>query len=481
MKAIIPDLDENKARPLYLQLYDYIKREILSNEMRTDERLPSIRNLAESLNISITTVNLAYSQLNVEGYIYSKPQSGYYASNISHRVEEIVSKKDEEIAKYETNQYSLFPVDVEKSDNSSVFQYDLSCFDFNKWKKCMNKVLTEYPQLLMFESDPQGELALRYEISKYIYRARGVICNPEQIVIGAGTQQITSHLCLILSKLGINHVAVEEPGYLPVKNMFRDRGFVMTPVDVDKEGIQIDRLPANIKSAVYVSPSNQFPTGAVMPIGKRYQLLEWAKCNNSIIIEDDYDSELRYFGKPVPALQGLDSTESVVYLGSFSSTLFSAIKISYMVLPEKMAEIFIDISHGYTQTCSKSEQLTLALFMEKGLYQTNIKKLRSLYSQKLQKVISSINKYGKDIIKPTNTSSGINMIINVDVKKSAEELCDEAKSLGIFATPVSIYADEAISQKSAALVFYYNQIPIKEIEEIIKTLIERWTSESNIE
>ncbi|WP_312094170.1 MocR-like pyridoxine biosynthesis transcription factor PdxR [Aminipila sp.] len=476
MKAIIPEFNENSARPLYLQLYDYIKQEILSKEMSPNEKLPSLRSLAEKLKLSITTVNLAYSQLNVEGYIYSKPQSGYYVSNILQG-----TQGDEFNRKYEAypmreKEYSLFPVDVEKRDESSVFQYDLSCFDFNKWKKCMNKVLTEYPQLLMFESDPQGELALRYEISKYIYRSRGVICNPEQIVIGAGTQQITSHLCLILSKLGINHVAVEEPGYLPVKNMFRDRGYVVTPVDVGKEGIHIDRLPANIKSAVYVSPSNQFPTGAMMPIGKRYQLLDWATHNNSIIIEDDYDSELRYFGKPVPALQGLDKNQRVVYLGSFSSTLFSSIKISYMVLPEKMADIFKDISHGYTQTCSKTEQLTLALFMEQGLYQTNIKKLRNLYSQKLQKVLGSINKYGKGFIKPANTSSGINMIINVDSQKSAEQLCNEAKALGVSATPVCIYADEPTGQQSAALVFYYNQIPLNQIENTIQSLIEKWTA-----
>lgn len=474
MKAIIPEFDEKKGRPLYLQLYDYIKKEILANTMKQNEKLPSLRSLAGSLKLSITTVNLAYSQLNVEGYIYSKPQSGYYVSNISRRVEEIVFNDKDELYQIKGEEYSLFPVDVEKTDESSIFQYDLSCFDFNKWKKCMNKVFTEYPHLLMFESDPQGELALRYEISKYIYLSRGVICNPEQIVIGAGTQQITSHLCLILSKLMINHVAVEEPGYLPVKNMFRDRGFVMTPVDVDNEGIEIDRLPANIKSAVYVSPSNQFPTGAVMPIGKRYQLLDWAKQNNSIIIEDDYDSELRYFGKPVPALKGLDNYESVVYLGSFSSTLFSSIKISYMVLPFRMVDIFKEISQGYTQTCSKSEQLTLALFMEEGLYQTNIKKLRNLYSQKLQKVINIINKYGKGMIKPTNTSSGINIIMNVDSEKNAEQLCSEAKALGVFATPVSIYTDKPTGGQSTSLVFYYNQIPIKEIESIIKALIEKW-------
>lgn len=475
MKAIIPAFDENSSRPLYLQLYDHIKKEILSQEMEPDEKLPSLRSLAERLKLSITTVNLAYSQLNVEGYIYSKPQSGYYVSNISHPNEGI-GEHSRELAEG-GHEYALFPVDVEKRDESAIFQYDLSCFDFNKWKKCMNKVLTEYPQLLMFESDPQGELALRYEISKYIYRSRGVVCSPEQIVIGAGTQQITSHLCLILAKLGINHVAVEEPGYLPVKSTFRDRGFVMTPVNVDQEGIQIHRLPANIKSAVYVSPSNQFPTGAVMPIAKRYQLLEWAACNDSIIVEDDYDSELRYFGKPIPALQGLDSSQRVVYLGSFSSTLFASVKISYMVLPEPMAGFFREISHGYTQTCSKTEQLTLALFMEQGLYQTHIRKLRQLYSRKLQKVLSAINLYGREVIRPTNTSSGINMIINVKSGKNPQELCSQAKSLGVLATPVSIYADDATGRQSTALVFYYNQIPLSQMEKTIQALTEKWTEE----
>lgn len=472
MKAIIPAFDDKSTRPLYLQLYDYVKHQILLGEISRDEKLPSLRNLSESLNLSITTINLAYSQLNVEGYIYSKPQSGYYVSNISHSMDKpMKSDMGDEVTN--TESYSLFPFDLEKKDESAILRYDLSCFDFNKWKKCLNKVLTEYPHLLMFESDPQGELALRYEISKYIYRSRGVICNPEQIVIGAGTQQITSHLCLILSRIGINHVAVEEPGYLPVKNIFRDRGFVMTPVDVDKEGIHIYKLPANIKSVVYVSPSNQFPTGAVMPIGKRYELLDWANRNDSIIIEDDYDSELRYFGKPVPALQGLDTNERVVYLGSFSSTLFSSIKISYMVLPEKMANHFKSIRHDYTQTCSKTEQLTLALFMEQGLYQTNIKKLRNLYSQKLQRIISVINKHGKGFIKPTNTTSGINMIINVRSKKTAEELCREARELGVSAIPVSIYTDEPLGD-TAALIFYYNQIPMEEIENTIKQLIEKW-------
>ena len=187
----------------------------------------------------------------------------------------------------------------------SPYKQDPSCFDFVKWKKCMARVLTDYSRLLLFESDPQGEPALQFEISKYVYHSRGVIANPDQIVICAGTQQLTTHLCRIMRRMNIGHVSTEDPGYLPVQNIFRDHGFSITRVAVEKDGIRIEKLPTNIPSAVYVSPSNQFPTGSVMPVGKRYQLLEWALENDSYILEDDYDSELRYFGKPVPALLGL--------------------------------------------------------------------------------------------------------------------------------------------------------------------------------
>lgn len=459
MKPIIVQFDANSRKPLYIQLYDYIKVEILSGNMVTGEKLPSLRLLSKSLNISITTTELAYNQLLVEGYIISKPQSGFYVASISTSSQ---GKKGVILADgldFSTYTFEDYP-----------YKCDLSCFDFNKWKKTMAKVINEYSHLLLFESDPQGEGALRFEISKYVYASRGVICTPEQVVIGAGTQQLTSHLARILRKMNINHVDTEDPGYLPVQNIFRDHGFVLTKIPVSADGIAIKKLPTNIPSAVYVSPSNQFPTGSVMPIGKRYNLLDWAEQNNSIILEDDYDSELRYFGKPVPALQGLDRKANVVYLGSFSSTLFPAIKISYMVLPHNMAEIFASIKSDYTQTCSKIEQLTLALFMEEGYYYTNIKKLRNLYSQKLQIAINAFSTYGKGFVEPTNTTSGINMILKVKSKKDATALCGDAKSLGLQVMPVA----SLTNQDSTALIFYYNQVPLSDIAPSIEGLIDLW-------
>ncbi|MEF9922119.1 MAG: PLP-dependent aminotransferase family protein [Anaerovoracaceae bacterium] len=459
MKPIIVQFDTNSRKPLYIQLYDYIKMEVLSGNMVTGEKLPSLRLLSKSLNISITTTELAYNQLLVEGYIISKPQSGFYVASISTS-----SQGKDGVILADGLDFSTYTFE------DYPYKCDLSCFDFNKWKKTMAKVINEYSHLLLFESDPQGEGALRFEISKYVYASRGVICTPEQVVIGAGTQQLTSHLARILRKMNINHVDTEDPGYLPVQNIFRDHGFVLTKIPVSADGIAIEKLPTNIPSAVYVSPSNQFPTGSVMPIGKRYNLLDWAEQNNSIILEDDYDSELRYFGKPVPALQGLDRKANVVYLGSFSSTLFPAIKISYMVLPHNMAEIFASIKSDYTQTCSKIEQLTLALFMEEGYYYTNIKKLRNLYSQKLQTAINAFSTYGKGFVEPTNTTSGINMILKVKSKKDANVLCDDAKSLGLQVMPVA----SLTNRDSTALIFYYNQVPLSDIAPSIEGLIDLW-------
>ena len=209
-----------------------------------------------------------------------------------------------------------------------------------------------------------------------------------------------------------------------------------------------------------------------MPVGRRYQLLDWACDNNSIIIEDDYDSELRYFGKPVPAMQGLDKQGRVVYLGSFSSTLFPAIKISYMVLPEEMAEIFRDIKNQYTQTCSKSEQLTLAFFMEDGYYYTNIKRLRSLYAQKLQAVIQAFARHAAGSVEPVDTQSGISLTVKVHSMKKASLLCSEARSVGLQMVPLSQVSD----QSTSALIFYYNQIPSERIDECVGRLTDIWFS-----
>ena len=469
MKAIMPDFDHESKEPVYIQLFAYIRDSILCGETVPGEKLPSLRNLSESLGISITTVSLAYEQLEVEGYITSRPRSGYYVSDMhlpSSFVRSRVNSADDTVFLHSPeDETSMFEAAPDQESNDAI--YDLSSFDFVKWKKCVSKILTDHPQELLFESDPQGEQALRTEIAKYIYTSRGVRCRADQIVIAAGTQQITALLALLLRRAGIEHVAVEDPGYEPVITSFRDHNFALTKVPVEPDGIRIEKLPANIRTAAYVNPSNQFPTGAVMPISRRHMLLEWADTNDSFIIEDDYDSELRYTGRPIPAMQGLDVNNRVIYLGSFSSTLFAAVKISYMVMPPAILHVFEEIRSTYTQTCSKTEQLTLALFMEKGHYQTGIKKMRRLYSQKLHAVLEAFE--GHDDIRAVNTDSGINLILEITEDTTTGNTAAETRQNALLKTAAHL-GIKMTSIAHGRLMMKYNQIPLDRIPELIDDL-----------
>ena len=464
MDSIILDLDSAASTPLYVQLYEYIKNEILCGHMSAFEKLPSIRNLSSILNISKSTIEAAYDQLLVEGYIFSKPQSGYYVHDIS-------IKQSPSYPQAVNNN----PSDSELISLMSKNRFtDPVSFDFVKWKKCLNHVLTDYGDLLLIEADPQGERNLRNEISKYVYQSRGVQCHSEQIVIGAGTQHIMHLLSIILEKMDINHLAFEDPGFYPARKVFMDRGFDISPVPIGKDGIQVPELKKTRCRVAYVSPSHQFPLGSVMPIAKRHELLEWAYETNSFIIEDDYDSELRYFSRPVPALQGLDKQEKVIYLGSFSTTLLPSTKISYIVLPGTLLKYYQEVKDNYSQTCSKIEQLTLALYMKDGLYLKHIKRLRNLYSNKVQILLNCLENEMEEYAKVLSHDSGIHVLLEIHSLKSSEKLCQEASEAGIEAVPLDKFRIRQTENKYPVILLYYTQIPISDIPNAIRNLKKVW-------
>lgn len=323
MKSLILNLDNSLGDSLYVQIYNLLKSDILNGTLARGTKLPSLRKLAKENGISVTTVETAYTQLLVEGYIESRPKSGYYVS------ETITEAGADATGDEEITLDQLLPTDSSNKQRMAgkdrQMIYDEDSFEFSKWKKCMNRVFNEYSNLLQIEADVKGEPALRYEITKYLYQSRGVKCTPDQVIIGAGSQQLALQLTRILREIGVDNAATETPGYGPIREIFKDEGFPITEVPVLDSGITLEKLPTNLRSIVYVNPSNQFPSGAVMPIGRRYELIKWASENDSYILEDDYDSELRYFGKPIPSMQGLDNAGRVIYLGSFSSTLFASI------------------------------------------------------------------------------------------------------------------------------------------------------------
>ena len=487
------EIDYNSNKSLYVQLYEYLKREIAAGRIETGERLPSLRTMSDEAGLSVTTVKTAYEQLMVEGYLISKPQSGYYAARGA--VIKDYHRRPKGRAEDVPSHVSLQGSSTEKQKNGALaLNCDLESFDFVKWKKCMSAVLNETPELLLSDGDRQGEPALREEIARYLYKSRGVICTQDQVVISAGTQQLINHLARILKMMDIVHVSVEDPGYMPVRNILRDWGFGMSCIPVRDDGIVIERLPVNIRTAVYICPQNQFPTGALMPISRRHEILDWAEANDSIIIEDDYDSELRYTGMPIPALQGIDHGSRVVYLGSFTSTLFPAIRISYMVLPERMVKLYEKIRSNYDQTCSKTEQLTLAEFMKRGFFHTNLRRVRKLYSIKLQEALEAVREYGGEgnFLTAENTQSGINIIFRLNThtkviakgqngdarsreirREMADRLVQTAAEAGIKVRDI----DQLDRDGQIYMVFYYNQIPLDRIRNAVKTMIEGFKSD----
>lgn len=464
MNTITPILDYDSKKPLYIQLYNYIKSEISSGRLSAGSKLPSLRALAASLKISITTIELAYNQLLVEGYITSKEKSGYYVNaNADHSPE-----------------FSYVPPiinSVTKAPRKNVPYYsDTALFDFVKWKKCLNYVINEYSDLLAFEASPQGEEFLRQEIAHYLYMTRGVICSPEQIIIAAGTQPIINLACSFLSAMNIDDIAYEDPGYLPSVNVFKDRGFNTIPINISESGASLDEIEKKSPSVICVSPSIQFPMGTVMPIAKRYALLKYASTTKSIIIEDDYASELRYFGKPVPPLKSLDSNADVLYLGSFSSVLFPSIKISYMVLPTVMIPYSDKVMANYNQTCSKTEQLALAIYMNKGLLHTHVKKLRNLYSQKIKAASDSFSELFGNKITILSKDSGLNMLIKVDPTcvSDASKLSRTAVEQGINMIPLQKFQTNKKDGDKTTLIFYYSTIPLNSIRPALEKLSKAW-------
>ncbi|HAS73555.1 MAG TPA: hypothetical protein DCS67_05370, partial [Clostridiales bacterium UBA8960] len=313
---------QNSGSPKYIQLYEYIRKEIELGNLKNREKLPSVRMLSKMLSISKVTVENAYSQLLVEGYIESKNKSGYY----------VMEFEADELGQFKKHLKAIEPQEIQALD-ATLYNTDgteENAFNFSEWKKAINLVLEYETKALLSYGEPQGELCLRREIARFVHQSRGGVCKPEQIIIGAGIQYLFG-LIATGFKNDFLKVAFEYPGFSKGMVVFEDYGYQMEKIRVEKDGIDVKMLEASGARIVYVSPSHQYPTGSIMSIKKRLQLLDWAAKNHAYIIEDDYDSLLRYEGYPVPALQGLGEGEHVIYVGSFSKLLIPSLRISFMI------------------------------------------------------------------------------------------------------------------------------------------------------
>lgn len=363
-------LDRTAAEPLYQQLYRSLRDAIALERsgLHAGQRLPSIRRLSEDLNLSRTTVEGAYQQLCIEGYLEARPQRGYFvlAAGGGKGVRPAATPAPP-------------PASMPRY-NFGTDAVDAACADVKCWRKHVREVLTR-PEALVRYGDHQGEPALRQALCDYTYAARGVVCSPAQIVIGAGTQPLLYLLCGLL-RATAGAVAIEEPGFPQAEQVFADCGLEVLRLPSDKSGLSLTALRECGARVAYVSPSNCQGRGGSIPLKRRQELLRWAAQSGGLLIEDDYNGELRYRARPIPAMQGMAADGQVVYLGSFSKLLLPSVRIGYMVLPQHLAPLYRARANRYNQTASKVEQLALADYVQSGQLERHLRRLRKVYAQK---------------------------------------------------------------------------------------------------
>lgn len=460
-------LDYNSKNPLYMQLYQYFKQAIEQNRLHEGDKLPSIRGLSASLSVSKITVEKAYQQLMSEGYILNCNRSRY----LVNKVDGISIKKSTDFVPTCVSNGPTVKEQKITYDFASG-EMDIGGFDFSLWKRYINKVFLNKERLVGY-GHIQGEPELRTEIAKYIGNSRGVYTHPEQIIIGPGVQSLLNILCSLL-RSQTNTIAFEDPGFKNGRRIFANYSYNIVAIPMKKDGIDMDRLFDSGARLVYLSPSHQFPTGYIMPVGKRTQLLNWAESVNGIIIEDDYDSEFRYFGRPIPALKGLDHKDTVVYLGSLSKVIPPSIRISYMVLPEKLLAAFQQNAALYNQAASTIEQLALAQFMADGGFERQIRRLRKLYYGKKLLLVNAVKNILGSHVEFEGSDSGLHTILHVKSELSAEQLVERALAKGCRVASIQDYYLQNPGENSSRIILYFSKIPANEIEPAVKLLKEAW-------
>lgn len=428
MNELMIPLQKDSDDHLYLQIYNYIKNEIRKGSMPAGQKLPSTRALAMHLQVARSTVDFAYGQLLSEGYIESIPYKGHFVCEISgiYQPAEVTVVDAEQ----EFEEAYLFDF----SPNS----IDISAFPFDTWRRISKTVFLDEDKDIFALGDARGDFRLRQAICHYLHGSRGVLCTPDQVIVGAGND----YLLMLLQKiLGNNHrVAVENPAYMRAARIFASGGDYVCPVELDENGMRVDLLRKSGAEIAYVTPSRQFPTGIVMPVGRRSEILSWANEEEGrFIIEDDYDSEFRYKGVPIPSLQALDRKGKVIYLGTFSKSIAPAIRVSYMVLPSPIAKLCEEKLWFVSSTVSRIDQAILYHFLEEGHFERYLNKMRKLYKGKHDLLLERLKPFRK-YFTISGEQAGLHVILTAkDRKLTEEELLEKAKEQGCHVYCMSHY------------------------------------------
>lgn len=448
---------------LYEYLYKCIKKDIILGNIKPGERLPSKRPFSKNLGVSIITVENAYSLLMSEGFIYSLPKKGFYITDLKNIPSKKQMNKEKVILTSGHNHYL--------ADFSSN-QTESDIFPFTTWIKTMKEVLRDNQEELMINSPCGGILELRKNIANFLKDFRDMNVKPEQIIIGAGTEYLYS---LIIQLLG-NDVkyGLENPGYPKTAQIYKSMNVDFEYVDMDEYGIDPNELEEKKIDVIHISPSHHFPTGIVVPISRRYELLGWAnKVEKHYIIEDDYDSEFRYKGKPIPALKGFDSHDCVIYIGTFSKSIAPSIRVSYMVLPNRLMELYQERKNMFSVTVSKVDQRILELFLQEGYYERHLNKMRGIYKNKHDILLKQLKEI-PDICIPSGEYAGVHLLLSLENGLTEEEAVKLAAKEGVKVYGLSEYSISGDSKTSRHVLLGYACMEEKEILEAMEILKRVW-------
>lgn len=449
--------------PLYVYLYSKIKTDILNGNLKPNEKLPSKRMLAQHLRISVVTVENAYAQLILEGYIYSIEKKGYFVNRLQVTLPITPAiNANKNVFVNENNDKYTFDF---KSNNICSDK-----FPFSIWAKLMRETLTEQDNRLLEAIPYNGIKELRNAIADYLFRFRGMSVSPNQIVIGAGTEYL---YILIVQLLGRDSLfALEDPGYKKIAKVYESNGTKFKFINMDKNGISVADLRASNANIAHISPSHHFPTGIVMPVKRRHELFAWAnERKERYIIEDDYDSEFRFSGKPIQTLQSIDGNQNVIYINTFSKSIAPSIRISYMVLPENLMEHYTKNLNFYSCTVPSFEQITLAKFIINGYFERHINRMRNYYKKQRDLVISSLkNSSLKEIITISEENAGLHFLVKVKTGLSDKEIIKTAKTESINLSCLSEYYYDDKQKNSGTIILNYSGIEYDKVTEAIQHL-----------
>ena len=469
-------LENNSEKCLYVQIYEHIREEIKEGKLLAGERLPSTRSLAEYLKVARSTVDVAYSQLQSEGYIEAIPYRGFFVCRIEELFQMESGGDGGRSLAEAINGQAKKSEDSEIQCDFSPNGIDMSGFPFSVWKKITRNILSEAGNDLYLLGEPQGDFELRETISRYLHSSRGVNCTPEQVVIGAGND----YLLLLLQKLlGKNcRIAMENPTYKRAWRILQSCGYEIAAVEMDENGMRSDALEQTKATIAYCMPSHQHPTGVVMPIGRRAELLSWTRQEEGrYLIEDDYDSEFRYRGKPIPSLQSIDSHGRVIYIGTFSKAIAPAIRVSYLVLPRELLEKYRKECFFFSSTVSRIDQRILNEFIRDGYFERHLNKMRKLYGMKHEVLLQELEPFGEQF-QISGENAGLHILLTSREGRSEKELIESAAREGVrvYALSDSLIEtrERTGKRESSTVLIGFGALQEKQLREGVARLKKAW-------